>query len=169
MWSGVGHLPSGRRCLEFTPRQYQLMDARYRAGATLEELARDHDVTGPTIRAHLQKLGTPIRCRHARGDRHGWWRGGRTIDSHGYVRRWVDRDDPFYVMANASGYVLEHRLVAAQNLGRPLRRDEQVHHLNGDRADNRLENLQLRQGPHGKGVALCCADCGSTNLTPKDI
>jgi len=40
-------------------------------------------------------------------------------------------------------YKMEHRLVLEDHLGRPLARDERVKHLNGDRRDNRLENLQL--------------------------
>lgn len=45
--------------------------------------------------------------------------------------------------ARQNGWALEHRVVMSDHLGRPLERHESVHHVNGVRADNRLENLEL--------------------------
>jgi hypothetical protein len=67
-------------------------------------------------------------------------------------------------MRDCKGYVLEHRLVMAQHLGRPLSRNETVHHKDTNALNNDFSNLQLRQGQHGKGGAFCCTDCGSHNI-----
>ncbi len=79
--------------------------------------------------------------------KHPQWKGGKTTLSKKYVGI-KDRKNP---MAGKHGYVREHRLVVANHLGRPLRADEEVHHLNGDTRDNRLENLVvLSKSEHSK-------------------
>lgn len=62
---------------------------------------------------------------------------------NGYAQIVVALDDPLIAMADARGRIYEHRLVMARHIGRPLASSEQVHHRNGDKLDNRIENLIL--------------------------
>ena len=72
--------------------------------------------------------------------------------NHGYWRVPVPEADRWLMRGESSA--LEHRLVMARHLGRPLEPDESVHHRNGDRLDNRIENLELwsRWQPSGQRV-----------------
>lgn len=75
------------------------------------------------------------------------WRGGRTKNSTGYMLVQA----PSHPAAHTVGYVAEHRLVMERTLGRYLRPEETVHHINGIRHDNRPENLELWTSRQPKG------------------
>jgi hypothetical protein len=69
---------------------------------------------------------------HLKGENSPIWRGGRRIDAKGYVLLFINGE-----------HIHEHRLVMEQHLGRKLTTEEIVHHINGNKQDNRIENLQL--------------------------
>jgi uncharacterized protein (DUF1330 family) len=66
------------------------------------------------------------------------WKGGKAM-AGGYVM--VHK--PEHPFAKKDGYVLEHRLVVEKYIGRYLTKKEEVHHINGNREDNRKINLYL--------------------------
>jgi hypothetical protein len=72
--------------------------------------------------------------------------------SHGYWGVVVPPGEEH--LAGGQRSMAEHRLVMARHLGRALTSDEQVHHLNGQKLDNRIENLELWSTSHPSGQRL---------------
>lgn len=112
--------------------------------------------TGPLCAAHYERLrryGDPTHKPPHRKDKGVYDPdrvGRRYPQDQGYFKVF----DPTHPMADKTGHIKEHRYVMSNYLGRPLLPTESVHHKNGNRSDNRIENLELRDGPHGKGVTV---------------
>lgn len=118
------------------------------------EIAKILNVSYSVVYDSLHRYGIPMRNPSeaqsqvtknlaSKGLKHFNWRGGKTHHLD-YVLIALNPKDFFYPMTRkGSNYVREHRLVMAKHLGRNLQRWEIVHHKNGIRDDNRLENLEL--------------------------
>lgn len=96
---------------------------------------------------------------------------GQYVTAKGYVM--LHRPD--HPMATRAGYVMEHRLVMAEHVGRMLEPWEVVHHRNEPKSDNRIENLLLeskaehdrRSKPRARPIP--CPHCGGMILPPRRV
>jgi len=85
-------------------------------------------------RKHFYKHGHNNPQLHIKGETNSNWKSGKSIRA-GYV---ITR-----VYDYKHRYMKEHRYVMEQYLGRKLKDNEVVHHINGDKTDNRIENLEV--------------------------
>ena len=96
-----------------------------------------------------KSLVVKFNKRDRTGTKNPAWKGGRRVNYGGYIQIYKPEHPR---AAKRLKLVFEHHLVMEQKLGRYLKKGEVVHHLNGIKDDNRIENLQLlkNQAEHAK-------------------
>lgn len=107
-------------------------------GKSACQIDRENNLYNGAISRRMRKFNIPKREKPLSGKRNGMWKGGKRKDKSGYIMIYKP-EHPY----GSSGYIREHRLVIEEYLGRYLKPTEIVHHINGVKNDNRLENLFL--------------------------
>lgn len=98
------------------------------------------------------------------GKRGTRWKGGR-VNRQGYIYVYL----PEHPNSSKTGYVAEHRLIVEKKIGRYLTKQEIIHHINGIKNDNRIENLfKMNRSEHNK-IHNKIRQFGMTNPIKKQI
>lgn len=151
-------IDGSRRKRRFTSDERQTIATEYLAGSTLHQLAARWGAHQLNIKDAIRGQGVTIRGN-------GQPRGrDRRVVTSGYVHIRVAHDDPYASPLHKSDWTPEHRYLVAKSIGRRLLPTETVHHNNGIRDDNRLENLELHVGHHGNSQRFRCRSCGSHDV-----
>jgi lambda repressor-like predicted transcriptional regulator len=118
-----------------TPSQETLRAVElYNSGQSIQQVADIFVVTRQAMWDRLVRGGAKMRPQRRYGkDNHFYKGGGRKLNGQGYVKLYVNGQ-----------WLFEHRVLMAKAIGRALQRHEDVHHINGIRDDNRLENLEVK-------------------------
>lgn len=86
-----------------------------------------------------------------RGKKNGNWRGGKLLRDE-----YVLISNPEWINETSKRrYVLEHRYLMEKHINRGLSQHEEVHHINGNKQDNRLKNLKIVTKANHEGKVIC--------------
>ncbi len=109
-----------------------------------------------SFRQHCRSCSKRLSLVDQRGEKNPYWKGGQTYHL-GYRLIRIDASSPYFAMARKNGYVLEHRLIKAVQIGRCLAKHEKVHHINGKKLLNTPLNLELLEHQQAHKLSYAAA------------
>jgi len=174
---GCSPIPIRKRLIEFKIKMRTISEAKLKYKKILnkrflineyknkssDQIANEIECSGQTILNYLKKYNITIKSMECYGNKPGKKKKLRA----GYVYVY----QPAHPFSNKDHFVMEHRLVMEKKLGRHLKKEEQIHHINGIKDDNRIENLMLfpTNSVHSKFHNECYKFLVQNNLVYKFI
>ncbi|MEE0967871.1 MAG: HNH endonuclease signature motif containing protein [Clostridia bacterium] len=156
---------------KFMPTRDYLIEEYVNKRKTYKDIARENGVDAVAVHYWIKKFNIPSRRTNKIVHPHIYTDSEKTAISNRFRGRVVTEDTrkkiaetkkikgmgakkkrvdgyiaiyfPSYPSSNSEGFVMEHRYVMEQSIGRQLARNEVVHHINHNKSDNRIENLLL--------------------------
>ncbi len=126
-----------------------LIDQYWNQGKFKREIAEEINKTIGTVQYYMNKFGIKSRTKSEskKGEKNYNWKGGRRMkSSYIYILK------PEHPFCGKDGYIAEHRLIMEEKLVRYLTKEEKIHHINGIKNDNRIENLILCKNTSEHGI-----------------
>lgn len=149
----------------------ELRKLYYGQNMDCRQIASLYHVSMPTILNRMKYLGIQRRSasesrkisykvrKPTKSENSPNWKGGRHYDkTHGYITIVLPTTHPLYKEIG-NHKLVEHRLVMMEHLGRILLNSEQVHHINGVKTDNRIDNLELISPENHSLKSMLCSKC----------
>ena len=120
----------------------ETLEKAYNQFLSLNKTAEYFGVSKKLVLNYMKRFNIPrhIRQKKIKVPKQDTFHVGYITTWNGYKKVKAPDD---YPNKDKKGYVMEHRLVMEKHIGRYLERDEEVHHIDGDKFNNKIENLQL--------------------------
>lgn len=118
------------------------LEREYNSGKSADTIGRFLGISGSAVRKYMKKYNIDRRSNTEHWEKpenNSHWIGGRRVNSNGYIEIYC----PEHPNANTRKTVYEHQLVMEKHIGRYLRKNEVVHHCDGNKQNNNIENLML--------------------------
>lgn len=140
----------------------------FKKNLSMAKIGKQYGITGSTVVNFLKQHNVKLKTR-----KQACYKGVNRCNSHGYVvvsLNESDRDKYIHAHLKQRHCIMEHRLEMSKFLGRPLESYENVHHINGVKSDNRIENLELWSSaqPSGQRIEDKYGECLKFIETYKD-